>query len=79
MPISLNRDLEKYGDIIVRGLEKKKVREKSMKCHNHKPQPLEILFMARMWQNIRYKSGNSHTVGTNKVVMPSIEVLKCLH
>ena len=29
--------------------------------------------------NIRYKSGNSSTVGIDKVMMPPIELLKCWH
>ena len=30
-------------------------------------------------KNIRYLSGNSHIVGIDKVMMPSIELLKCCH
>ena len=57
MSIILNRDLGKYENNNVRGLEN--------------------LFLAWLWQNIRYKCENSHIVGTDKGMMPPIEFLKC--
>ena len=62
------RDIGKYGNSNVRGLEslfmfffsvaKKKQKKKTKK-------------------NIRHKSGNSHVVGTDKAMMPPIEIIKC--
>ena len=47
------------------------------KYRNSNVQSLESLFMAWQWQKHQIKSANSHIVGTDKVMTPPIELLKC--